>query len=73
MKIISDKVQFEDTTYKIVLLVRLGVINLKLFVRAMVPVPALGFFMRFYMFGSVRCGSANRTLVDLFCLVWAEQ
>ena len=65
----QTKIQFEDTTFKVVLLVRSGVINLKLLVRSMVP--ALGFFVCFYML-HVWYGSANRTLVDLFSSIRAE-
>ena len=65
----QTKIQFEDTTFKIVLVVRSGVINLILFLRS--TVPALGFFMCFFTL-QVRCGSANRTLVDLFSSIRAE-
>jgi hypothetical protein len=53
----QTKIQFEDKTFEIVLLVRSGVINLKLFVRS--TVPALGIFMCFYTL-HVWCGSAKQ-------------
>ena len=50
----QTKIQFESTTFKIVLLVRSGVNNLKLLVRY--KVPALGFFIHilYVLFGVVQ-------------------